>query len=117
MVTQNRTPVLHFAGFWIGSSSVVATIGIEPVSVHPSASQPFLAGVLDHIDAASAALPARPDAALRELRAARALILARLGGPAPSLTTEPGPRLTTREREVLRLLAEGNRNKEIALGL
>jgi DNA-binding NarL/FixJ family response regulator len=96
---------------------MVASIGIQPVSVHPFPSRAFLTGVLDHIEAASAALPARPDAALRELRAARSLIIARLGGAPESTVLEPGPRLTTREREVLRLLAEGNRNKEIAVGL
>jgi DNA-binding NarL/FixJ family response regulator len=96
---------------------MVATIGNLPVSVQAAPSQAFLTGVLDHIEAATAALPSRPEAALRELRAARALVLARLSGQIPSTPLEPGLRLTTREREVLRLLAEGNRNKEIALGL
>ena len=73
-----------------------------------------LAGVLGHIDAATAALPAAPDRALRELRVVRSLVASWLRGEAPAGDAVP---LTAREKEVLRLLAQGDRNKEIALRL
>ena len=81
-----------------------------------------LTAVLQRIDAAVAALPARPQAALRELLQAQQELTARLeapvqprpgGAPAPEATI----RLTPREHQVLHLLARGDRNKEIALRL
>lgn len=72
-----------------------------------------LSTILQRLDAAAAALPARPDTALRELRRVRSL----LTEPAEVAAAVPVIPLTTREREVLQLLARGNRNKEIALHL
>jgi DNA-binding NarL/FixJ family response regulator len=100
--------------------SVATMMGLALVPAPPTPSEPFLAGVLDHIEAAAAALPSRPDAALRELRAARSLLLTRLRPVpplSPALVTADPVRLTARESQVLRLLAEGDRNKEIALHL
>lgn len=75
-----------------------------------------LADVLRRIEAATAALPTRPNAALRELHTLRAMLLTpQQTSPSPNPPTDP--RLTLREREVLVLLAQGNRNKEIALRL
>ena len=81
-----------------------------------------LAAVRQRIDAAVAALPARPQAALRELRQAQQELAARLAAPVqPEPDAEAVPaatiRLTPREHQVLRLLAQGDRNKEIALRL
>ncbi|MFN8559477.1 MAG: response regulator transcription factor [Dehalococcoidia bacterium] len=87
---------------------MLVTAANDPVDV-------TLADVLRRIDAASAALPARPHAALRELDAAREALTARLSPPAAP--TADGVKLTTRERQVLLLLAQGDRNKEIALRL
>ena len=79
-----------------------------------------LTGLLRRIDAAAAALPAHPQRALRELDAARSELTARLDAPAPSADRQPataGVHLTARERQVLQLLAQGDRNKEIAIQL
>ena len=72
--------------------------------------------LLRRIDAATAALPSHPLAALNELRAAREQVTARLQGGEPEPAALQVP-LTARERQVLGLLAQGNRNKEIALRL
>lgn len=80
----------------------------------------LLAEVLRRIDVAVAALPARPHAALRELRAMRQDLAAQLAAGIAAVAPRIPPddvRLTTRERQVLRLLANGDRNKEIALRL
>lgn len=81
--------------------------------------EPAWSNVLDRIEAARAALPARPDAALHELSVARSMLVSRLGHPPAGADTTTGEvvRLTVRERQVLILLAQGNRNKEIALSL
>lgn len=81
---------------------------------------PDLSGLIDRIDAATAALPTSPDRALRELRAARALASGLDAGASATLPDVPPPhaiRLTKREGEVLLLLARGDRNKEIAFRL
>ncbi len=79
---------------------------------------PAFADLLGRIDAAAAALPRSPEAALRELRAARALLVAGnvrgRGGPDRG---NCDVHLTAREQQVLVLLAQGDRNKEIALRL
>ncbi len=83
-------------------------------------SQVSLVEVLRRIDAAAAALPARPQTALRELQAARDELTARLDAADVTFVataTSDDVRLTMRERQVLHLLAAGDRNKEIALRL
>jgi DNA-binding CsgD family transcriptional regulator len=127
--TQTRTFVLYLRPTTPGVGGRAARAGITPTRwcsrtagchevplVPREVSEATLIDVLRRIEAAAAALPSCPNAALRELRSARTILLAPLRH-VPVTAIEPDPRLTVREREVLRLLAQGNRNKEIALSL
>ncbi len=81
--------------------------------------EPIWTNLLHRIEAARAALPSRPDAALRELSAIHSILVAKVG-PESSRVESGSPatvRLTVRERQVLSLLAQGDRNKEIAISL
>lgn len=103
---------------WPASSAGACPDGGITVQLSITHCEPVWSSVLDRIEAARAALPARPDAALRELTAAHSILVSRLerdSSPIPPGTETV--RLTVRERQVLVLLAQGNRNKEIAISL
>ena len=77
----------------------------------------IVSAALARIDDAMATLPAAPARALQELQLARALLNGLLLDQQSLGDHHPQTVLTARERQVLVLLAEGQRNKEIALVL